>query len=193
VSLWPARAAGDVRSFSRWWTNGPRPRRRRSLLVAAAFCRSTALLPRRRRGLRLWFTGFRLLTRRSLHRLQSSPTSHEPTCRSRWHPLRWEQDGRQLLREKTAGDRVGELTGSMLGSALIAGVLTLIMTAIGGEALDNSPNAIAGPAWLWLMTTRHVAGACAGKWFGAQWRAGLAAIRARPGPGVRRAGRLAAS
>ena len=54
---------------------------------------------------------------------------------------------------KTSGDRVGELTGSMLAAAAIAMVLTVVMTAIGGESLDNSPNSFAGPAWLWLMTT----------------------------------------
>jgi serine/threonine protein kinase/threonine/homoserine/homoserine lactone efflux protein len=69
-----------------------------------------------------------------------------------WH-LTWEQHGRQMLCEKTAGDRIGELTGSMLAAALIAGVLTVVMTAIGGETMDNSTNALAGPAWLWLATT----------------------------------------
>jgi hypothetical protein len=54
---------------------------------------------------------------------------------------------------KTAGDRVGELTGSMLAAAAIAAVLTVVLTAINGESLDGSANSLAGPAWLWLMTT----------------------------------------
>ena len=52
-----------------------------------------------------------------------------------------------LLCEKTAGDHVGELTGSMLAAALTAGILTVVMTAIGGKSMDDSANPLAGPAW----------------------------------------------
>jgi hypothetical protein len=66
----------------------------------------------------------------------------------------WEQQYRSVLRMKTIGDRVGELAGSMLASAAIAAVLTVVMSAIGGgEWVGNSANKIAGPAWLWLVTT----------------------------------------
>jgi hypothetical protein len=58
-----------------------------------------------------------------------------------------------LLCEKTAGDHVGELTGSMLAAALLAGMLAVIMTGIGGESMDDSANPLAGPTWFWLMTT----------------------------------------
>ncbi len=70
-----------------------------------------------------------------------------------WQPISWEQQGRLLLCEKTAGDQVSELTGSMLAAAVIAGILTLVMTAIGGPSMDDSANPLAGPTWLWLMTT----------------------------------------
>jgi len=83
-----------------------------------------------------------------------------------WQPLSWEEQGRLLLCEKTAGDHVSELAGSMLGSAIIAGILTLVMTAIGGPSMDDSANPLAGPTWLWLMTTVGtwlVLGT--GKWF----------------------------
>jgi hypothetical protein len=72
-----------------------------------------------------------------------------------WSPPRisWEEEGRQILREKTAADRVSELTGSMLGATLTAAVLTVIMTTIGGNTLNDSANPLAGPAWLWLSTT----------------------------------------
>jgi serine/threonine protein kinase len=70
-----------------------------------------------------------------------------------WQPLSWEQHGRLLLCEKTAGDQIGELTGSMLASAAIAGVLALVMNAIGGRSMDDSADPLAGPTWLWLMTT----------------------------------------
>src|SRR5205814_2307623 len=72
---------------------------------------------------------------------------------SGWEPISWEQQGRLLLSEKTAGDHVGELSGSMISSALIAGILTVIMAALGGDSLTHSPGSLAGPVWLWLMTT----------------------------------------
>ena len=66
----------------------------------------------------------------------------------------WEQQYRSVLRMKTMGDRVGELAGSMLASAAIAAVLTLVMSAIaGGRWISGSANDISGPAWLWLVTT----------------------------------------
>jgi hypothetical protein len=72
---------------------------------------------------------------------------------SAWNPQLWEQKSRQLLQMKTAGDRIGELTGSMLAAALISAVLTIAMTAIGGEQLDDSAHPMAGPAWLWVSAT----------------------------------------
>jgi hypothetical protein len=36
---------------------------------------------------------------------------------------------------------------------VISGILTLIMTAIGGDALKQSADPLAGPIWLWVMTT----------------------------------------
>lgn len=66
----------------------------------------------------------------------------------------WEQQYRSVLSMKTTGDRVGELAGSMLASAAIAAVLTVVMSAIGGgEWISSSTNKISGPAWLWLVTT----------------------------------------
>jgi hypothetical protein len=67
--------------------------------------------------------------------------------------LTWEEQGRMLLREKTAGDLVGELAGSMLGAAIVAGVLAVVMTTIGGQAVQHSADWRSGPVWLWLMTT----------------------------------------
>src|SRR5262249_7093939 len=40
-----------------------------------------------------------------------------------------------------------------LFSAFVAGVLTVVMTAIGGDSLVNSADWRVGPAWFWLMTT----------------------------------------
>jgi hypothetical protein len=57
------------------------------------------------------------------------------------------------VRMKTLGDRVGESAGSMLTSAAIALVMTVVISTIAGESLDNSANPLAGPAWLWLTIT----------------------------------------
>ncbi len=101
----------------------------------------------------LVYLGIRLLTQ-ALRSPASTPAPAALDVRQTgWHPQAWEQQGRAVLGMKTGGDRVGELTGSMLAAAAIALVLTVVMTAIGGESLDNSPNSFAGPAWLWLMTT----------------------------------------
>jgi hypothetical protein len=70
-----------------------------------------------------------------------------------WHPISWEQQGRQLLSQKTAADHLGELSGSMLFAAVVAAILTVIMTIIGGDALRQSAEWRVGPAWFWLMTT----------------------------------------
>jgi hypothetical protein len=64
-----------------------------------------------------------------------------------------EQTGRQMLREKTTADQVGELTGSMLSAAAIAVVLAIGMSALGDELVWSSASEAAGPFWLWLMTT----------------------------------------
>jgi len=101
----------------------------------------------------LVYLGIRLLTQALGAPAAPAATAAVDVRNTGWHPLAWEQHGRQILGMKTGGDRLGELTGSMLAAAAIAMVLTVIMTAIGGQSLENSPNAFAGPAWLWLMTT----------------------------------------
>ena len=70
-----------------------------------------------------------------------------------WSPAALEQHGRAVLGMKTPGDRVSELTGSMLAAAAIALVLSVVMAAIGGDTITNAPNDASGPVWLWLMTT----------------------------------------
>ncbi|HEY2415177.1 MAG TPA: serine/threonine-protein kinase [Pirellulaceae bacterium] len=70
-----------------------------------------------------------------------------------WHPLSWEQQGRQFLCQKSPAEHAAELSGSMLFAAFVAGVLTIVMTAIGGESLVRSADWRVGPAWFWLMTT----------------------------------------
>ncbi len=145
-------------SLAHWWNHGPMttPLKVGLLIVVAIFAivngwwliyPIVALA-----SVYLVYLGIRLLTQ-ALRTPVAVPATAVDVRNTGWHALTLEQQGRQVLCMKTAGDRLGELTGSMLAAAAIALVLTIVMTAIGGEALDNSPNAIAGPAWLWLMTT----------------------------------------
>jgi len=141
-----------------WWNHGPMttPVKVALLVVVAIFAivngwwliyPIVALA-----SIYLVYLGIRLLTQ-ALRTPVAAPTTAVDVRNTGWHPLAWEQQGRQVLGMRTAGDRVGELTGSMLAAAAIAMVLTIVMTAIGGESVDNSTNPFAGPAWLWLMTT----------------------------------------
>jgi len=174
-----ARAAqSSWKRFAQWWDHGrmSTPVKILMLVVAAVIAAVQGgwlLVAAVAAGsFYLVFSGFRLVAgslRRSPVATAAAAAGSAPAQVPRsagWHPIAWEQSGRQLLREKTAGDRIGELTGSMLGAALISLVLAVAMAAIGGEALDDSPRAIAGPVWLGLMTTLgswFVLGA--GKWF----------------------------
>jgi hypothetical protein len=89
--------------------------------------------------------------REQAHAAQQPPPQYRSPG---WQTLSWEKQGRAALRMKTLGDRVGELSGSMLAAAAISTVLTVVMMVIGqSEWLNNSPAQMAGPAWLWLTTT----------------------------------------
>jgi hypothetical protein len=146
------------RGFVQWWNHGrmATPLKVGLLLLVAilAIFNHVWLIPAAV-GLAcvyLVYLGIRMITRA----LGAAPAAALPAADLRhvaWSPAAREQQGRQVLGMKTAGDRIGELTGSMLAAAAIALVLTIVITAIGGESLDDSRQAIAGPAWLWLMTT----------------------------------------
>ncbi len=69
-----------------------------------------------------------------------------------WHMVSSEQR-QQLLSQKTVADHAAELSGSMLWSAIVAAVLTVVMSVVGGDALTKSAEWRVGPAWFWLMTT----------------------------------------
>jgi hypothetical protein len=84
----------------------------------------------------------------------AQPVYAQPVLRSPgWHPLSWEQQGRHFLRQKAPAEHATELSGSLLFAAFVAGVLTVVMTAIGGDSLVSSADWRVGPAWFWLMTT----------------------------------------
>jgi hypothetical protein len=170
-----AKAIGEsFKSFSQWWNYGPlnTPLKIIILIAAAVFASlngpwlmaSAIVLG----SVYLVYLGIRLLVHGGgPTRVATSPPQYVSNAPMRhWQDasatrqqgssnrsVSWEQQGRLLLCEKTAGDHVGELTGSMLSAAIISGILTLIMTAIGGDALKHSADQLAGPLWLWLMTT----------------------------------------
>lgn len=81
-----------------------------------------------------------------------SPDLMRPVPQHR--PLSLETYGRQALAMKTAGDRVGELSGSMLSAAIVAGVLCLLMMVVNGENLQSGGiRTWTFFAWLTLTTT----------------------------------------
>jgi serine/threonine protein kinase len=147
--------------FARWWNHGPATTPIKIVLLVVvglvAIVNGGWLVPAAAvlGAVYLTYLGIRMLTHVA-NQPAGSPFAEayreaHPHHAS-WH-LTWEQQGRLMLCQKTTGDRIGELTGSMLAAAAIAGVMTVVMTAIGGETMDNSANAMAGPAWLWLATT----------------------------------------
>jgi serine/threonine protein kinase len=151
------------RRLSHWWNHGPltTPLKIGLLIVAAVFAIFNGgwLIPI---GVVLAcvymvYLGIRLLVQAlGASSAPQAPglASHRDALRtSDWSPQAWESRCRQALCMKTAGDCLGELTGSMLGAAAIALVLTIVMTAINGESIDGSASTFAGPAWLWLTTT----------------------------------------
>jgi hypothetical protein len=69
------------------------------------------------------------------------------------HPVVVEQRLRARLCEQTLRAQAGDLVGSMLAAAFVAGILTILLTAIGGEALLKSAHELSGPTWLWIVTT----------------------------------------
>jgi hypothetical protein len=162
---------GGARSFSDWWSNNSvsTPLKVIVLLAVAitAIYHGGWLVPTAvvLGSVYLVYLGIRLLVSAAAPRPVAVaapattpvalPAAHGPRSTG-WDAVSgpsWEQVGRQLLREKTTGDRVGELTGSMLAAAVIAGILTIVMTAIASDSFVASADWRAGPAWLWLCTT----------------------------------------
>jgi hypothetical protein len=81
-----------------------------------------------------------------------SPEAMRPVPYRR--PLSLEVYGRQALAMKTAGDRVGELSGSMLSAATISAILCLLMMVVNQENLQSGGiRTWTFFAWLTLTTT----------------------------------------
>lgn len=88
----------------------------------------------------------------------ATPNVHPtPVTRGRKPPT-LEQMGRQALLMKTAGDRVGELSGSMLAAALISAVLCLVIMVVNGEDVQR------GGIGVWNFYTWLTLTVTAGAW-----------------------------
>lgn len=86
---------------------------------------------------------------------QTAPAPLPPvTAHPQRRQVTVEQQGRQTLGMKTLGDRVGELSGSMLASALICAILSLVMLIVNSEDLHRGGISTWNfYAWLALTTT----------------------------------------
>jgi hypothetical protein len=103
----------------------------------------------------LVYLGIRMVTE-SMKATPAAAVVNQPSPAYRsegWRSLSSEQQARAALRMRTFGDRAAELSGSMLGSALVAAVLTVVMLVVAGVSLDSSMTTIGTAAWLWLVTT----------------------------------------
>jgi hypothetical protein len=159
-------ARNGIGGFTHWWNHGPvNTPLKIALLVAVAallaiFHGPVLMVSGVVLGsVYFVYLGIRLLvhgTGNDPAAIPVTPPATSPNSLPRspdWHAISWEQHGRLILCEKTAGDHIGELSGSMLSAAVIAGILTVMMAVIGSDSLNKSANPLAGPIWLWLMTT----------------------------------------
>lgn len=80
------------------------------------------------------------------------PTEVVPKRSNGWRRVSWQQQGRELLRMRTLSDRVAELSGSMLTSAAVSVVLTIVILAITGEPIDATPQSMVMIGWLLMGT-----------------------------------------
>jgi hypothetical protein len=65
---------------------------------------------------------------------------------------RWQDVARQQLRGRTACERCGELSGSLLMAALVAGVASLVMLLMSGKTFDSGVHMWVFYAWLTLTS-----------------------------------------
>lgn len=79
-----------------------------------------------------------------------SVSSPEPSTGIRFRS--WQELTREQLRAKPLGDRVGELTGSWIGAALVNALLAIVMVAI-ADKLVSTVDAASYYAWLTVSAT----------------------------------------
>ena len=74
--------------------------------------------------------------------------SQQPQARRRQTRVFWQQVARTALREKASGERFTELSGALLLSSILVGVLSLVMLIAAGQPIDGSIDMFARFAWL---------------------------------------------
>ncbi len=79
----------------------------------------------------------------------SLPQGHVACDRN--NPI-WRKEVRQAIRGKLASERIAELSGSLLFSAITAAVVTLVALLLQGETLDGSVSGWAVYVWLTVTT-----------------------------------------
>lgn len=87
------------------------------------------------------------------------PVADTQPRRRRRHPPRvyWRDQARESLRRKPLGQRLAELTGSFLMSAIVSAVLGLVILVAGGRRLDASVDT-------WTFFTWFTVSSIAGAW-----------------------------
>jgi hypothetical protein len=74
--------------------------------------------------------------------------SQQPQARRRQTRVSWQQVARTVLREKASGERFTELSGTLLLSSIVVGVLSLVMLIAAGQPIDGSIDMFARFTWL---------------------------------------------
>ena len=146
-------------SFANWWSHGPGGTPLKiALLIGAAFTAIFAgpyLLPilATLAAVYVVYLGIWLLAQSSGTKAADQADEQGRRRGSLPRHVTWENEYRGVLKMKTAGDRVGELAGSMLAAAFISAIVTALAVMLGQEAIDNGGHPASGAAWLWLATT----------------------------------------
>ena len=78
----------------------------------------------------------------------SPVASQQPQARRRHARVSWQQVARTALREKDSGERFTELSGTLLLSAIVVGIVSLVMLIAAGQPIDGSIDMFARFAWL---------------------------------------------
>ena len=146
-------------SFANWWNHGAGGTPLKiALLIGAAFTAIFAgpyLLPilATLAAVYVVYLGIWLLAQASGTKTAEPADEHGRRRGPLPRHITWDNEYRGVLKMKTAGDRVGELAGSMLAAAFISAIVTALAVILGQEAIDNGGHPASGAAWLWLATT----------------------------------------
>lgn len=83
----------------------------------------------------------------------SPSTANSPRRKNHFRRKRWQDSARDMLRRRSPTEKMAELTGSLLMSAICAIVLSVVMMLIGAKQFDGSVHTLAFFAWFATTTT----------------------------------------